>query len=160
MNENLFNKIASNSIRMSEGWEKAKNRINALRGQFRSFNFLPYAALDILTKSLFLPDSYFIIPEAVIPDPPEAIWYIDCFGNAKTTLLPEDVDFSDGGKVAMMRGVNTFPCYQRLADVPDQQAALVVGSSGIGNKRFLEIVVQGGSAAEYFGLEVGQVIIS
>jgi len=44
-------------------------------------------------------------------------------------------------------------CYAHLSDVPENgQPALIVGSSGIEDKRFLEIVVPGGSAAKKLSL--------
>jgi len=36
-----------------------------------------------------------------------------------------------------------LPCYNRLKDIPDNQVALTIGSSGLASKRFLEIMQQG-----------------
>jgi len=128
--------------------------------QFRSFDILPYAA-SYLKNSLLGLTRFGKFPLKEIPDPPKAVWYIDCFGNAKTTLLLEDVKLSDNGVIELKIG--PFLYYPRLADVPDDgMAAMVTGSSGIRSKRFLEIVVrgvQGGGAAEKLGLEVGQIIL-
>lgn len=60
--------------------------------QFRSFDFLPYLSRDIIDDKVVSVVSDFI-PDTEIPDPGKTIWYIDCFGNAKTTLLKEDVNF-------------------------------------------------------------------
>ena len=45
--------------------------------------------------------------------------------------------------------------YFRRKDVPDNKIACIEGSSGFGNKRFLEIDVQGKSAAIMAKLKVG-----
>jgi|SRR3989344_5449176 len=129
------------------------------KSQFRSFDFLPYAAQIILNKPIidFLTGHAGSVLSEAIPDPPKAIWYIDCFGNAKTTLLPEDVGFR--ARKTVETTIGQLTCYPRLVDVPDGKIGLVIGSSGIGDKRFLEIVIPGGSAAEALSLTVGQVIL-
>ncbi|MBI5369937.1 SAM-dependent chlorinase/fluorinase [Candidatus Uhrbacteria bacterium] len=90
-----------------------------------------------------------------IPDAPSAIWWIDNFGNCKTTLLQEDI-----------RSKNRFStkfkelCYfERLKDVPDKVPALILGSSGLGEKRFLEVVVQGGSAEKIFNINTEDAVL-
>lgn len=128
------------------------------KGQFRSFDFLPYAARDIFQSFISGSDLGSNLAIDAITDPLKTIWYIDCFGNAKTTLLPEDIDFSVD--CTATTNIAQLRCYQRLANVPDNgQPALIIGSSGVKDKRFLEIVVQGGSAAELLGLKVGQIIL-
>lgn len=129
------------------------------KSQFRSFDSLPYMARTIFDKSPvdFLTDHIGYIFSKNIPDPPKAIWYIDCFGNAKTTLLLADVQLSSHATIDTQIG--TLYYYPHLADVPDGRTAIITGSSGIGDKRFLEIVVQGGSAAELLRLKVGQIIL-
>lgn len=126
---------------------------NGMNSQFRSFDFLPYAAWHYLHGPI---DYFDTLSGLTIPDPPKAIWYIDCFGNAKTTLLPEDINFSVGETIEI--NFSPLRCYRHLSNVPDGEAALTVGSSGLDEKRFLEIVVQGGSAAKRLGLKVGMEI--
>lgn len=111
--------------------------------QFRSYEFLPKAAESIFTGK-GLPSTAISIDKIV--GAPHAVWWIDNFGNCKTTLLIEE---KKGG----------LPFISRLKDVPNGESAIVVGSSGIGNKRFLEVVVQGGSAAEHFKLSSGSAIL-
>lgn len=41
-----------------------------------------------------------------------------------------------------------IPLVERLKDAPDNNLAVIEGSSGIEGKKFLEVIVQGGSAAE------------
>ena len=88
-----------------------------------------------------------------VPDCPKTVWWVDNFGNSKTTILPDEIGFEAGKKIQTK--VGEFTCYNRLKDVPNGQAAMIIGSSGYRNKRFLEIVAQGKSAAKEFGLHSG-----
>ncbi|MDF2461098.1 MAG: hypothetical protein K0S68_501, partial [Candidatus Saccharibacteria bacterium] len=120
--------------------------------QFRSLEFLPRVAkwvhegrgVPAVTQSL-----------DELPDVQGKIWYIDNFGNAKTTRLPEEIGFDEGRRLAVAGG-HEATCYQRLADVPDGETALVIGSSGFGERRFVELVIQRRSAARELGLAIGQ----
>lgn len=120
--------------------------------QFRSFDFLPHVATYLSSgkklkgKKLYIED---------VPDVPPAIWWIDNFGNCKTTLLQEDVK----GKNRFSSKFRGLPYFERLKDVPDKTPALISGSSGLGEKRFLEVVVQGGSAEKEFNISTGDAII-
>jgi len=118
--------------------------------QFRSYEYMPFLAKwlhrgeDVPTEELSLDE---------IPDAPKTVWWIDNFGNSKTTLLPDEIGFEPGKKI--MTKVGEFTCYNRLKDVPNGEAGMTVGSSGYQNKRFVEITVQGKSAAEQFDLHTG-----
>ncbi|MBI3442429.1 MAG: SAM-dependent chlorinase/fluorinase [Candidatus Sungbacteria bacterium] len=120
--------------------------------QFRSYEFLPRVAHWIIGGE----------PVASVEQPlespalPKAIWWIDSFGNAKTTLLSSDVSFVEGKEIQTRFGA--LPCFTSLKDVPDGVGAMVIGSSGLSDKRFLEIVAQGGSAAKRFGLASGSLV--
>ncbi len=120
--------------------------------QFRSFDFLPPAAFAYVSN-LALPGSP--MPSADIEETEKSVWWIDNFGNVKTTLLVADIALSDN---VARTSLGPLPFYARLKDVPDNTAALIEGSSGIKNNRFLEIVVQGTSAATHFSLKVGSVL--
>lgn len=122
--------------------------------QFRSYDFLPRIARFLL-KHKGVRSTPLNTDE--IPNPPSAIWWIDNFGNCKTSILPEEVIHKGNNRVATKLG-NLFYC-PRLKDVPEKSAALVIGSSGIENKRFLEIVVQGKNAAKHFSLSSGDLIL-
>lgn len=119
--------------------------------QFRSFDFSPFVARylldykDITHETLSLDE---------VPDAPQAIWWIDNFGNIKTTLLPEEV--SESAQVETTIG--SFKTYDHLKDVPNNEAALIVGSSGLLDTRFVEIVVQGKHAAEVLNVTTGTVL--
>lgn len=128
--------------------EEERNRI--IGSQFRSFDFTP-RVLDYLLKGNTVPAENISIQE--IPTAPRAVWWIDNFGNAKTTILPEEISFTEGAQVQTKLG--TFTCYEHLAAVPKGESALIIGSSGIHGHRFVEIVVQGESAKDRFSLAIG-----
>ena len=118
--------------------------------QFRSFDYLPRVAQWVF-------DGYDIPYEEDhlknVEHFRETIYWIDNFGNCKTSLLESE-------KKSVQFGELQLPFYKRLKDVPDGEPALVVGSSGILENRFLEVVVQGESAASFFGLQVGSKFFS
>jgi hypothetical protein len=131
--------------------------------QFRSFEFLPLVA-------------YWLTQDRPVPSVTEDLdtahdiqgkaWAIDNFGNAKTTLRASDIDFEEGKVVTLADG-QSATCYRRLADVPKDTSALVIGSSGFASDRFLEVVVQwkddgffvSDSAAKRHNLSVGSQIL-
>lgn len=121
--------------------------------QFRSLNYLPRLA-KILWDHHDVPSE--VLPIAQVADMPSLVWWVDSFGNVKTSLTAHDIDFAAGAQKTVTfadRTMITLPCVQRLAHVPDHEPALIVGSSGFGNERFVELVVQGGSAAERFSIQ-------
>jgi hypothetical protein len=120
--------------------------------QFRSYEFLPRAAA-FLIQGQKLPTTQLSIKE--IPDAPPAVWWIDNFGNGKTTLLLEDIE----NQTILNTKFGPLNYFARLKDVPDKTAAVITGSSGLGEKRFLEIVVQGENAEKQFNLVIGEDII-
>jgi S-adenosylmethionine hydrolase len=84
-----------------------------------------------------------------VADAPATVWWVDNFGNCKTTLLPEEAARLNSA------GLADLPRYPRLKDVPNGEAAVITGSSGYGTQRLLEIVVQGGRADEKLSLDAG-----
>lgn len=125
-----------------------------VHSQFRSFDFQPRIASYLLHENE-PPSTRMNIEE--IADVPHAAWWVDNFGNVKTTLLPDDVGFEVGKRAGLSLG--EFMCFERLSDVPDDEAGLIIGSSGLGEQRFLELVVQGGSASEHLNMLVGDLLI-
>ena len=121
-----------------------------VKSQFRSFDYLPRLAKWI-TDAMEIPHEEYEISN--IKDIPQAVWMVDGFGNCKTTILPEEVGHKPGEKLTTKIG--ELMCYERLKDVPNDEPGLIIGSSGFGQKRLLEIVVQGKSAAAKFGLSSG-----
>lgn len=112
--------------------------------QFRSFEFLPRVALW-LHQGMNIPMQVTDISD-VTGEPPIVVWWVDCFGNCKTTLLYEDL-----GKIRESDddAIKDLPFYPHLSDVPNGTLAWIIGSSGFGEYRFLEIVLGGGNAAKY-----------
>lgn len=139
---------------ISKGKFREEYREMVVKSQFRSFDYMPRLAKWLWDGEDVPAD---VFPMDQIPDAPHAVWWVDNFGNCKTTMLPEEVGFEHGKKVQTKIGELT--CYARLKDVPNDEEALIVGSSGFGQKRFLEVVIQGKSAADKFGLSSGSVLI-
>lgn len=121
-----------------------------IKSQFRSYEFVPRVA-KWLTEGIDLPFERYDIGK--VTDAPKAISYIDNFGNCVTTLLPEDIDFNPGKKITTKLG--EFTCYERMKDVPNGQAGLIVGSWGLARYRWVALIIQGKSAAKEFKLTVG-----
>lgn len=130
--------------------------------QFRSLEFLPLVAFW-LQQNKPVPSTAHDIPDEQVTN---LVWFTDNFGNAKTTLLADDVGFTDGKTIVLKDGSRAV-CHQRLADVPKSETALTIGSSGYTDHRFIEVAVQwkdGGfgksdSAAERHHLHVGSPVL-
>jgi hypothetical protein len=120
------------------------------QSQFRSFDFVPRVAAYLLHENE-VPAT--LVSLADVPDAPRAVWWVDNFGNVKTTLLPDEIGFAQGKTVGF--GGRELQCHERLSSVPDGTPALIIGSSGLGAHRFLEVVVQGKHASDMLGLAVG-----
>lgn len=134
--------------------EKTKQRI--ANSQFRSFDFLPRAAHWLASGEKLPCDKYDL---SKITNAPNAVWHIDNFGNIKTTLLENELSLEKGEIEIKINGKeNKLKFYRKLADLPDNSAGLVSGSSGIADKRFLEIILQGGNAAQKLGLKIGDLV--
>lgn len=146
--------VTNAAVQWGELTEAEAGRIN--NTQFRSLEFLPLVAYwvwqgrDVPSTKQRLDD---------LPSARGQAWFIDNFGNVKTTLTEKDIDFTEGGQVSLSNG-SAATCYRRLADVPQGEVALTIGSSGYGDDRFLEVVIgQTGRAAERLGLAVGSPIL-
>lgn len=124
---------------------------HAALSQFRSFDYLPRLAKIVWDKKE-APSEELSFTE--IPDALPEVWWIDSFGNCKTTLLPEDVDFASGAhREIVLHGLAIEAvCFDQLRQVPDYHTGLVLGSSGYGKRRFLELMVQGSSAAKHYNI--------
>ncbi len=99
-------------------------------------------------------------------DAPKAIWWIDSFGNCKTTLLLEDIKLLNPidktyGVRQVQTKFGTLSYFPSLKNVPNEEIAIIMGSSGLGEKRFLEIVAQdvNGSAQKKFNASVGSKVV-
>lgn len=123
--------------------------------QFRSFEFLPRVAKWYL-QGVDIPHE--VHPLSDFLPAPIAVYSVDNFGNCKTTAWPEDINHQAGQKITTTWG--DIPCYDRLKDVPNDTPGVIVGSSGYRDHRFIEIVVQGKSAAAHFDIKVGDKILT
>lgn len=146
----LVNTVCVLDVSMVMNWAVEHNLVSRkiadkiIDSQFRSFEFLPCAA-KWLCQNMQVPSRPTDISDVIVDPPPPvwAVWYVDCFGNCKTTLLISD--FKDDRRHISDLGLSL---YRRLSDVPDGELAWVIGSSGFGEMRFLELVVQNGDASE------------
>ncbi len=139
-----------NLINDKELNKDAKRRI--ANSQFRSFDFLPRVAYWFIKKKNIPFEKYDL---SEIPNSPNAIWFVDNFGNIKTTLLKEEIDLDakNNATLKITKKPIRLKFYRALSSLPDKTTGLVIGSSGIGEKRFLEIIFQGGSASKKLGIE-------
>lgn len=124
--------------------------------QFRSLEFLPLAAHEIMAGRRLPSETMDLEAHPAVEG---RAWFVDNFGNVKTTLLPEDIGFEEGDTIELENG-QEVTCYRRLTDVPTGEFALTVGSSGYGESRWLEVVQQRGPAATELGLRVGSPILA
>lgn len=120
--------------------------------QFRSFEFLPRVAKWLWEKEN-IPFAEEKIEDIINGG---YVWWVDNFGNCKTTLIKESVEIKEGG-IELEIGKLNF--YEMLRDVPNGETAVIVGSSGLDGKRFLEIVTQGENTAQKLSLAVGSKIV-
>lgn len=122
--------------------------------QFRSYEFLPRVAYWY-THGEELPHEKHALSD--FKSAPLSVYSVDNFGNCKTTALPEDIGHEPGKKLKTPWGELT--CYARLKDVPNGEPGITIGSSGYKSKRLIEIVIQGKSASDAFGIKVGDSLI-
>jgi hypothetical protein len=103
--------------------------------QFRSLWYLPLLARWVADHRA-IPSTTTPIP--VIPDEGPLVTVIDNFGNCKLDRAPDELKLT---------GILRYP---HLTAVPRNEPGLIPGSSDVA-----ELVVRGGSAAAYFGLQPG-----
>lgn len=123
--------------------------------QFRSYEFVPRVAAWIL-EGKKIPSNTLSLVE--IEDCGDVVWWVDNFGNAKTTIVASEFGAKDGKHIQTLFGEYAY--YEHLKDVPDGDSAIIAGSSGIGGARFLEVVVQGKSAKQRFDISTGNPIFN
>ena len=136
-------------IKAGELDSNLKNHIT--NTQFRSYEFTPRVAA-FLFKHKDIESTK--LPISEIPNAPAAVWWVDNFGNCKTTAFAEEFSLKAGDSLKTKAGKLTY--YSRLKDVPDKAKGIITGSSGLGEKRFLEIVIQGSSASKKLKLYSGE----
>lgn len=119
--------------------------------QFRSYEFVPLVAKYLFENKNVISESLDIFE---VNDLPRTIWAVDNFGNCKTTIVVDQANKDFNIKINNEKLKNVQE-YVRLKDVPKGEPGIVIGSSGLISKRFLEFVVQGNSAQKHFGVEIG-----
>lgn len=87
---------------------------------------------------------------------PGQVLHVDRFGNCVTSVWHEDLDsHHDADAEVPLEIAGKSETLPRVTDFADEgEPGLLVGSTG-----FVEVVVAGGSAADYFGLEVGDEVV-
>lgn len=134
--------------------KEIKERIT--KSQFRSFDFLPRLAAWILEEKKIPVEKYNLAEIAAIGN---CVWFIDNFGNIKTSLLKKDYDvFGKEVSLKIENKAYKLNFYEHLKDLPNKEMGLTVGSSGIVNERFLEIIIRGGSATKKLGIQEGSLV--
>ncbi len=118
--------------------------------QFRSLEFLPKVAFW-LSQGYKLPTTDYSLDN--VSDVKSTIWYIDSFGNCKTTIFRDEWEELQPKLNSKLRNL---PLIKRFADVPTGTLSWIQGSSGFESRRFLEIVLQRGSSYKELGLKVGE----
>ncbi len=117
--------------------------------QFRSFEFTPRLATWIL-EGKDIKNEIKDIQE--IPDLGALVWCVDNFGNIKTTVLAGTEEERQLKEKLDQAGFESSP---KLKDVSEKKPALITGSSGIEENRFLEIVINGKNASKDLGINIG-----
>jgi hypothetical protein len=120
--------------------------------QFRSYDLVPKLAVWIL-KKYKVPFKNIKIKNRQLDT---CVWCVDAFGNCKLTATNKDLVLNHKKFIETNKG--KFYLYKNLKDVPKSETAIYVGSSGLGDERFLEIATQkkAGSAAARLNLKVGE----
>lgn len=143
------------SILIREGLVEAENSEYIINTQFRSYEYAPKLA-KLVKDGVIFPSKKIEILENHELDKGK-VWYIDSFGNCKTTLLKEELNISTEGFVKTRWGEIKF--YEKLKDVENDNLGIYVGSSGIDKKRFVEITIQGGNASSGIGINIGDSVL-
>lgn len=126
--------------------EEEARRIS--ESQFRSYEYLPHLTNWIFQGKVINAK----IGEIFDFGNDNFVWYVDCFGNCKTTIVYEHDQ-------ELRNSTSNYDFIERLTDVPkDGKAYFTKGSSGYKDKRFIEIVLQRQSASKNLNLEVGSKI--
>ena len=73
------------------------------------------------------------------------------FGNCKTTLLASTIK----DKNNLNTKIGKLKIYNWLSQLPNDETGLILGSSGLEQDKFVEIIVQGKKANEIYDLKIG-----
>ena len=134
---------------------EAAKRQYLIDTQFRSLEYAPKLAKLVLEEIQF--PSKIMKLGSDRSEEKGKVWFIDSFGNCKTTLLRKDLIIDENGCVDTIWGKIRF--YEKLKDVQNEDLGIYIGSSGIGLDRFVEITIQGGNASAGIGINIGDAIL-
>ncbi|MEV5965294.1 SAM hydroxide adenosyltransferase [Kribbella sp. NPDC051952] len=118
--------------------------------QFRSLWYLPLLAKWVADGHA-VPSTATAVPEVLDGEPTVSV--VDNFGNCK---LDRRLELVPGDSVPIGRDHTEVTYYPHLTAVPRDTPGLIPGSSG---SDFTELVIRGGSAAAYFGLQPGDAVL-
>ena len=129
--------------------------VPAAGSQFRSRDFLP-GAVGRLVRGDRDGVGDAIAPDMVPAVPADVVAYTDGYGNLKTTLEGRPADNGERVLVRVGHAATTAIVSDGSFSVTEGELALAPGSSGWplpggGDRRFLELFLRGGSAAERLG---------
>lgn len=124
---------------------------------FRGLEVIPWI-LDDLRNDSQLP--YVSTRQTTFPTVEPCVWLVDTIEgrptNIKLSFLRDEAPwFKPGNRISIQFGdlpARTLICYERLTHIPDDEAGIYEGSSGLGTRRFLEVAIMGGSAAAAFSV--------
>jgi len=129
--------------------------VPAAGSQFRSRDFLPDAVGRLARGDRGGVGER--VPGELVPDvPPDVVAYTDGYGNLKTTLAEPPAPSGERVLVRLGHAATTAVVSDGTFSVAEGEVALAPGSSGWprregGERRFLELFLRGGSAAERLG---------
>ena len=64
------------------------------------------------------------------------------------------------GKTELETRWGIFPVHAQLKNVPDQETAFTIGSSGLPGNKFVELVIQRASAAKQYDVLLGDEVFN
>ncbi len=122
------------------------------RFNFRGLEVIPHILRSVRDRSNL---SKVSSPHHTFPAVSQCAWLVDRIErkrtNIKLSILRCEAPWFVPGQKVMIQfsglSVRTMTCYERLTDIPENNFGIYEGSSGYGDNRFLEVAVNGGSAA-------------
>jgi hypothetical protein len=152
---NMLPVVEINILNTLELYFPEEESLNLSQSQFRSLEVLPLLIYLIVNEKKIITKKYEF---PIVAFSGSEIIFIDNFGNVKTSIKSHNF--------ISLKGLNTnlkigdfegqSPSYYwKLSDVPKGRAGFVVS----GSNDLVELVVNGGSAAEFYNIKVGDKII-
>lgn len=139
---------------------------NRSRFNFRGLEVIPFLA-QTLRRGHDLAELCRV--RYIVPPAQPFVWLVDEIEgrptNLKLSVLRSDLpEFAQGRTIEVkFNGQDRnylVRCYERLTDIPSGELGIYEGSSGMGNERFLEIALLGGSASNLLEVQRGGTPVS